>query len=75
MSAKKIDEKFDVDEEEIIEHIGTTTRVNRKLKRVDVNFPIWMVKSIDGEAERLGVTRQELIKMWLAERLESNTNR
>jgi hypothetical protein len=39
-------------------------------KRVNVDFPEWMVQSIDREARRLGVTRQSLIKMWLADRLQ-----
>jgi hypothetical protein len=39
-------------------------------KRVNVDFPTWMVRSIDREARRLGVTRQSLIKLWLADRLE-----
>ncbi len=37
---------------------------------VNVDFPAWMVESLDREADRLGVTRQSLIKMWIAERLE-----
>jgi hypothetical protein len=40
------------------------------LKRVNVDFPIWMVNKLDREAKRLGVTRQSIIKIWLAERLE-----
>mgnify|MGYP000985787335 FL=1 len=39
-------------------------------KRVNVDFPIWMIESMDREANRLGVTRQSIIKIWLAERLE-----
>ena len=38
-------------------------------KRVNVDFPLWMVQSLDREARRLGVTRQSLIKLWLADRL------
>jgi hypothetical protein len=40
------------------------------VKRVNVDFPLWMVESLDREAERLGVTRQSIIKVWIAERLE-----
>ena len=39
-------------------------------KRVNVDFPIWMIESMDREANRVGVTRQSIIKIWLAERLE-----
>jgi hypothetical protein len=39
-------------------------------KRVNVDFPAWMVESIDRQARRFGITRQSLIKMWLAEKLE-----
>ena len=45
-------------------------RPNRELKRVNVDFPVWMVESLDREAQRLGVTRQSIIKVWIAERLE-----
>jgi hypothetical protein len=45
-------------------------------KRVNVDFPTWMVRELDLEARRVGVTRQSIIKMWLAERLEhSATNK
>ena len=39
-------------------------------KRVNVDFPLWIVEQLDREASRLGVTRQSIIKLWLAERLE-----
>lgn len=42
----------------------------REQRRVNVDFPLWMIESLDREAKRLGVTRQSVIKMWLAERLE-----
>ena len=45
-------------------------RPNREAKRVNVDFPAWMVESLDREAHRLGVTRQSIIKVWIAERLE-----
>lgn len=55
----------------------TLRRPNQPLKRVNVDFPSWMVKSLDREASRIGVTRQSIIKVWLAERLairETNKN-
>jgi hypothetical protein len=41
-------------------------------KRVNVDFPTWMIESLDREAGKLGVTRQSIIKVWLAERLEAS---
>lgn len=49
-------------------------RPNLEARRVNVDFPSWMLKSIDQEAQRLGITRQSLIKCWLAERLEHREN-
>jgi hypothetical protein len=44
-------------------------RPNLELKRVNVDFPTWVVEALDREARRLGVTRQALVKLWIAERL------
>ena len=70
MKAKKFDQKFDAGEK-IIDQLDLTKarRVGTQAKRVNVDFPNWMVQSIDREADRLGVTRQSLIKMWLADKL------
>ncbi len=48
-------------------------RVLQEQRRVNVDFPTWMIESLDREAGKLGVTRQSIIKVWLAERLESRT--
>ena len=45
-------------------------RPNQAQKRVNVDFPVWMIKDLDKEAKRIGVARQSIIKMWIAERLE-----
>ena len=70
MKAKELDKKFD-DEENIMNHLDLTKarRPNQEQKRVNVDFPIWMIQSLDKEAKRLGVPRQSIIKIWLAERL------
>jgi hypothetical protein len=70
ITAEEFDRKFDAGES-IIEHLdlSTTRRPNLDPKRVNVDFPTWMVNGLDREARRLGVTRQALIKMWIAERL------
>ncbi len=44
-------------------------------RQVHVDFPVWMVERLDAESERLGVTRQALIKLWIAERLEAGGDR
>lgn len=71
MKAKEFDRKFD-DDENITNALDleTARRSSREQRKVNVDFPIWMIESLDREAGRLGVTRQSIIKMWLAERLE-----
>ena len=53
------------------------SRINRSgqaQRRVNVDFPTWIIDALDLEAERLGVTRQSIIKVWIAERLEQNAS-
>lgn len=71
MKTKKFEEKFDANKEDIIDELDLSTarRVNQESKRINVDFPLWIVESLDQEAARIGVTRQSLIKVWLAERL------
>lgn len=73
MKASEFDTKFDEGNEDILSDLdlSSATRVNQQQKRVNVDFPVWMIDSLDKEAGRLGVTRQSIIKIWLAERLES----
>jgi hypothetical protein len=70
MKASELDEKFD-NGEDITEYLDLTTlrRPNQELRRVNVDFPAWVVAGLDREAARLGVTRQSIIKMWIAEKL------
>lgn len=72
MKAEELDKRFDDNEEDLLEHLDlkTAKRPNQVQKRVNVDFPTWMIESLDREASRLGVTRQSIIKVWLAERLE-----
>lgn len=72
MKAKAFDQKFDDDNEDIINDLDLSTlkRPNQKQKRVNVDFPVWIIDSLDKEANRIGVTRQSIIKLWLVERLE-----
>jgi hypothetical protein len=72
MKANEFDKKFDDNGTEIISalDLSKAKRLMLDQKRVNVDFPIWMIESMDREANRLGVTRQSIIKIWLAERLE-----
>lgn len=74
MKAKKFDQKFDENKSDIVGDLDLSTikRPNQEQKRVNVDFPSWMIESLDKEASRLGVTRQSIIKVWLAERLEAS---
>jgi len=70
MKAKTFDRKFDAGEDIADQlDLSKARRVGTDPKRVNVDFPAWMVDSLDREARRLGVTRQSLIKLWLADRL------
>ena len=71
MKADELDKRFD-EGEDISSELDLTgaRRPNREQRRVNVDFPAWMVDSLDREAKRLGVTRQSIIKVWIAERLE-----
>jgi hypothetical protein len=71
MKTKEFDKKFD-DGEDISMHLDYTKsrRPGREQKRVNVDFPVWMIQSLDKEANRMGVPRQSVIKVWIAERLE-----
>ena len=72
MKAKDFEQQFD-DNVDITASLDLSKakRVLQEQKRVNVDFPTWMIESLDREASRLGVTRQSIIKIWLAERLES----
>ena len=70
MKATDLDEKFD-NGEDVSEYfdLSTMRRPNLEPRRVNVDFPAWVVAGLDREAARLGVTRQSIIKMWIAEKL------
>ena len=67
MKAKDFDKKFDAGED-ITKHLDLTKakRPGHEQKRVNVDFPLWMIESLDREASRIGVARQSLIKMLIA---------
>ena len=71
MKAKKFDSDFNSGKD--VTSMLDMSKARRPLqeqKRVNVDSPTWMIESLDREASRLGVTRQSIIKVWLAERLE-----
>ena len=72
MKSKYFDKKFDDNKVDIIDDLDLSTlkRPNQTQKRVNVDFPVWVIDSLDKEASRVGVTRQSIIKLWLVERLE-----
>ena len=74
MKAKELDRRFDAGED-ISRHLdfSKARRPGQEQKRVNVDFPVWMIHSLDKEAKRLGVPRQSIIKVWLADRIESTT--
>ena len=71
MNSSDFDQHFD-DGESVLEALDLTQarRQRLELKRINVDFPLWMVEQLDREASRMGITRQSIIKMWLAERLD-----
>jgi hypothetical protein len=71
MKASEFDKKFDEGESVVSDlDLAHARRPGEEQKRINVDFPVWMIKGLDREARRLGVTRQSVIKMWLAERLD-----
>ena len=71
MKASELDKKFD-EGEDISEFLDLSRarRPGQEQKRVNVDFPLWMIHRLDKEAKRLGVPRQSIIKIWIAERLQ-----
>jgi predicted DNA binding CopG/RHH family protein len=76
MKAREFDKKFD--EGQDVTHyldLSKARRPGHEQKRVNVDFPMWMVESLDREASRLGVPRQSLIKMLIARHLTEHVAR
>lgn len=72
MKASEFDKKFDEDDDILARlDLSKAKRSLQETKRVNVDFPTWMLESLDREASRVGVTRQSIIKVWLADKLES----
>jgi hypothetical protein len=71
MKAKELEKNFD-EGKDISKYLDMSKarRLSQEQKRVNVDFPLWMIQLLDKEAKRLGVPRQAIIKVWVAERLE-----
>lgn len=65
MSAKTLDKKFDDGKEDILQYFDTSSASRRIL----VDFPEWMIESLDNEAHHLGISRQAVIKFWINEKI------
>ena len=76
MKAKNFDKQFDegADISATLD-LSKAKRVLQEQRRVNVDFPAWMIESLDREAGKIGVTRQSIIKVWLAERLDKSTSK
>ncbi|MBN2896909.1 MAG: CopG family transcriptional regulator [Campylobacterales bacterium] len=68
MNVSELDKKFDDNEEDVLDYFDTSriNMINEEPKRVNIDFPAWMVHSLDREARHIGVSRQAVIKMWPA---------
>jgi hypothetical protein len=73
VKAKDLDDAFDRGED-VTKYLDKSKarRVNAELKRVNIDFPVWVIDSLDKEARRLGITRQSLVKMWIAEKFKTD---
>jgi hypothetical protein len=73
ITAEEFDRIFDEGEEDILQYcdMSTLRRPGLEPQKVNVSLPSWMVRSLDSEADRLGVTRQAIIKLWIDEKLKS----
>jgi len=76
LTAKEFDSRFESGDS-ILPHLDldAAERPGVAPQRVNVDFPAWEVAALDREAERLGITRQSLIKVWIAERIDALQNR
>jgi hypothetical protein len=73
-TAKELDEAFDKGED-ISDHwdLSSLRRGSAAIKRINVDIPLWMIEALDQEAARIGVTRQAVIKMWIARELDARS--
>ncbi|MBC8317152.1 MAG: CopG family transcriptional regulator [Desulfobulbaceae bacterium] len=71
MKAKEFDKKFESGEDMTNDlDFPKARRINQEPKRVNIDFPTWVVEKLDKQSKRLGITRQALVKVWIAEKLK-----
>lgn len=71
MKAKEFDKKFESGKDMTNDlDFSKSRRVNQEAKRVNIDFPVWVVEQLDKQSKRLGITRQALVKVWIAEKLK-----
>ncbi len=71
MKAKQFDKKFESGENLTRDlDFSKARRVNQEPERVNIDFPAWVVEDLDKHSKRLGITRQDLVKFWIAEKLK-----
>ncbi len=71
MKAKEFDKKFDSGEDMMkYVDLSKARRVNQELKRVNIDFPVWIIEKLDKKSKKLGITRQSLVKVWIAQKLK-----
>jgi hypothetical protein len=74
MKAEEFDKKFDENQDITgFLDLSATERPGHSSRRINVDFPVWMIQLMDKESKRLGVTRQSIIKIWIAEKLKEVT--
>jgi len=73
ITAEELEKKFDA-AEDISEYLAfeKAERPGLQQRRISVDFPVWMIRKLDMEAKRMGVTRQSVIKFWISERLKTS---
>jgi len=76
MNPEELERKFDAGED-VLEYfdLSTLKRPGLEVKRVNVDFPQWMVDALDREAQRLGIHRQAVIKTWIAQHLDQQVEK
>lgn len=77
ITAEELDRLVDEGKEDVLQYfdVSKARRIHPLIRRVNVDFPYWMVHALDDEAERLGITRQSVIKTWIGEMIEANRAR
>ena len=79
ITSKEFDEKFDRGED-ISEYLDFSKAIrpnalNTNTRKVNIDFPEWIIEALDKEAKKIGVTRQSIIKVWIAQRLKEETKK